>query len=196
MVAGKPEVPNSVRTLRRYWKDRSVSLTPALIFDELMGESHRTTVMLASALLDDTLTFRLGRALVIELDGKQLEYIFRFEGPLGTFSSRTEITCLFGIIDGVTRAQLDDIREMRNACAHSTKPLSFASKELTNVAKRIYKVTPERPGIMTPPRWRARFVVEVMYLWQIIEIGREQGIERISQTVEEILASRTASPDK
>ena|ERR1700693_3586761 len=196
MVAGIPEVPNPVRALRRYWKDRSTSLTPALIFDELMGESHRATVMLGAALLDDTLTYRISESLVIKPDEKQFDYIFRFEGPLGTFSARIEIAYLFELIDGVTRGQLDDIREMRNACAHSTKHMSFATNELINVARRVYKITPERPGEMTPKRRQARFALEVLYLWQVIQKGRKQGIKHIGQVIGELLAEQPPSSDK
>jgi hypothetical protein len=128
----------SVKTLRGYYKEKLSTVTLDQIYDELYGESDRAKIILVSTLLEDALIFRISQHLSFKPTDDELDYIFRFEGPLGTFSSRTELAYMFGFIDKTTREQLYIIREMRNACAHSKKKISFSTPELFNVSKRIF----------------------------------------------------------
>jgi hypothetical protein len=169
---------NSVKTLRTYYKNRNVPPSPEYLSAELQGESDRAIVILLSALLDETLTLLIGRRLAFEATETQYDHVFRFEGPLGTFSSRIEIAYLFGFIDELTRSQLDDIREMRNACAHTKHQIDFGVTELANVAKRLFRprgVTPLESD--TRKEIRGAFVMEFTFIYHILlEGSREKGI--------------------
>lgn len=89
--------------------------------------------------LDDMLTRLLVSKIDAALDDKSLDHIFRFEGPLGSFSARIGIAYLFRFIDDVSRNQLSLIREVRNACAHSPHAIAFATKELAAVTRRFLR---------------------------------------------------------
>jgi DNA-binding MltR family transcriptional regulator len=89
-------------------------------------------------LLDDLLTACLSKRFCISPTEKEVSAAFRFEGPLGTFSAKMEVACLFGFIEDETYQQLYIIREMRNACAHSKRSVDFSSKAIINVVRKLF----------------------------------------------------------
>jgi hypothetical protein len=133
------ETPGSVKNLRRYWKNRKILPDPVQLVMDLSKESDRSLIILCATILDDMLTNLIARNIALNMEDKEYDTIFRFEGPLGSFSSRIEIAYLFNLIDDISRSQLNDIREMRNACAHSKRTMTFATKELESVAKRLIR---------------------------------------------------------
>lgn len=173
--------PKSVKSLRAYYKDRLAAVSDAQLMAELNGESDRAAVILASSILDDVLTFRLCKSFWFSPDEQQFNHAFRSEGPLGTFSARIELAFLFGFIDELTRSQLDDIREMRNACAHSHRPIDFSVLELANVAKRLFH--PRGVATLnehTRAGIKGAFIMEFAILYHILlEGSRKAGIAKV-----------------
>jgi hypothetical protein len=186
--------PNAVKTLRRHWKRKDLP-NPALLAKELHAESDRAAVVLSSAILDDALTYRLINAFSVKPTDDEIDYIFRFEGPLGSFSSKIEIAYLFGCIDDNTRSQLNDIREMRNACAHTKQIISFELPELANVAKRLFHPR----GLVvskldTREQIRRAFIIEVLAILSVlVEGSREKGHATVAEVIS---ALQAPSPDK
>jgi hypothetical protein len=111
-------IPGSVKTLRAYHKERISSINFDEVLARLNNESDRAKVILLAAILEDVLAYRIETCINVNLTEQQWEHIFRFEGPMGSFSSKIEIAYVFGFIDINTAKQLDTMREMRNACAH------------------------------------------------------------------------------
>jgi hypothetical protein len=171
-------VPGSVKTLRDYYKEPIGSIDFDKLHEELNNESDRAKIILLSSILDDMLTYRMEHCININLTEKQWEYIFRFEGPMGTFSSKIEIAYVFGCIDIKTAKQLNTMREMRNACAHSKYTLSFDAPELANVAKHLFKPI----GVFSPKEDTAQgirdaFIAEMPILFRTLVTGsREDAI--------------------
>jgi DNA-binding MltR family transcriptional regulator len=163
--------PGSIKTLRRYWKNRIAPRDPTGLASELVNESDRAIVILVATILDDALTELLAKRIIISLDQKQLDYIFRFEGPLGSFSSRIEVAYLFGFIDNNTRSHLTDIREMRNACAHSKQEMTFATKELLNVATRLSGSLRANTRAEVRLAFLAEFIILVHVLAQEVNVA-------------------------
>lgn len=187
--------PGSVKTLRRFYKDRLSMPDSSKLIAELSGESDRASIILMASMLDEALTFRLSKALPFLPSETEYEEIFRLEGPLGTFSSRMEIACLFGFIEDETYQQLNIIREMRNACAHSKLTLTFAEPALANVAKRLFKPL----GLMDLPAegregLKAAFTVERIFVYySLLRGSRKEGTKAVAQMLD---AARAPSPDK
>ena len=92
----------------------------------------------------------LGQSLLeIELDSLLRPHFFRkddatwekltsgIEGPLSSFNSKIVVAHAFGIYNDVIRDGLNTVRQIRNAFAHSNRPLKFSNKliidELTTV---------------------------------------------------------------
>jgi hypothetical protein len=189
--------PKSVKSLRAYYKDRTAPASIDHLTQEVTGESDPAFVILLASILEDVLIHRVAKHLSFTPNETEFDHIFRFEGPLGTASARIEIAYLFGFIDERTRGQLDDIREMRNACAHSKQQMDFGVPVLANVAKRLFHpqgiahlIEDSRNGI------RRTFFMEFLFLHQILlEGSRERG----EASVRAELLTRGAvipSPDK
>jgi DNA-binding MltR family transcriptional regulator len=104
---------------------------------ELDAESDRACIILMANILDDALKYRISKCLIFALTEAEFDKVFRFEGPLGTFSGRMEMACIFGFVDEYTYRRLDIIRELRNACAHSLRAMTFSDASIANVAKRL-----------------------------------------------------------
>jgi hypothetical protein len=198
LTSRKKSTPNSVRSLRAYWRDRMVPPDIAAIAAELRGESDRASVILMAALLDDALVFMISGKFLDLPNKNEAEYIFRPDGPLGSFSARAEISYLFGFIDEQAYGQLDDIREMRNACAHTKQPMSFSVAALANVAKRLCYprgIWPLEDD--TPHGIREAFIREAVIFHQIIIDGsRERGLATATKVMQDLLASLPPLPDK
>jgi hypothetical protein len=88
MAKGKP---NSVRRLGRYWKNRVDWPDAHWLANEIQNESDRTAIILFATLLDDTLITRLSAIFGAKLHSDEFDHIFRYEGPLGRFSSRISL---------------------------------------------------------------------------------------------------------
>jgi hypothetical protein len=130
--------PNSVKSLRAYYKDKLTPPDAEKFEAEIIGESDRAFVILIASILEDSLAFSISKHLTFQPTEAQYDHVFRQNGPLGSFSFKIEVAYLFGFIDERMRSQFDDMREMRNACAHSKHPMDFGIPQLANVAKRIF----------------------------------------------------------
>jgi hypothetical protein len=99
------------------------------------GNDRAVAITLAALLegaLESALSYRLGR-LSIE-DAKDL---FGGNGPLGSFSAKNRIGAAIKILGPNTRKEINCIRDIRNAFAHATKDISFATKEIGIVCERL-----------------------------------------------------------
>lgn len=150
------------------------------VFKELQGESDRAAVILVAAHLEDSLMIKVMSRMRKPPDGSTIEYyddVFAPNRPLGSFSAKIDAAYFFEIIDDTMRAQLNDVREMRNACAHSQHPISFADSALVNVCKRIFAPT----GVMQieagagPKEIRLAFVLEYVILELSIFLGSQEA---------------------
>lgn len=198
---GRPVVlsynePGSVRTLRQSYRGKLNLPTTEQFVKELIGESDRAAVILASSLLDDLLANAIAMKMPFEILASDLETIFRQSGPLGSFSARIEIACLFGIIEGDTFRQLTILREMRNACAHSKHTIDFKPPVLANVALHFF-TNGSTPEALIKNNMKLAFCTEVAFLAVVLShSSRTEALDLRRTTVSELLAEIKASPGK
>ncbi len=190
--------PASIKTLRRSYKDRLKLPDQYNLQGELAGESERASIILLATLLDDALITRLSQCLCFRPEESEFEHVFRFEGPLETFSARMEIACLFGFIDDATYQQLNIIREMRNACAHSKHAMVFSDPVLANVTKRLFQplgFLPQPPRD-DPKELKGGFIVEGIFIFHTLISGsRVEGAKIVTENLRAAAAAVAASPD-
>ncbi len=189
--------PNSVKTLRRAYKDKTTRPNTEKLLAELKGESDRAAIIHISALLDDALSITIAKKFCFEPIGGEFDRCFRFDGPLGSFSSKIEIACLFGVIDDRLAQQWTLIREMRNACAHSKHALTFSDDELANVAVRLGKPLGEFDFDNSNQQTRKySFIIKAMFTFTILNRGsREQAWDLMAEMLKKHSAP-SSSPDK
>jgi hypothetical protein len=164
--------PKAVDKLRKYYQESLSEINTDEVIRELHGESDRAKVILSSTILEDMLDYCIERRVVVDASASKFRYIFRFEGPLGTFSSKIEIAYIFGFITRSLARQLHLMREMRNACAHSKFRLSFDAPELADVVKLIFHpIGMTKLKEDTPEGIRTTFLEELTIILQTLIHG-------------------------
>jgi DNA-binding MltR family transcriptional regulator len=193
------DTPAAIKALRKSYKDHRLP-NPVKIPLDLSRETDRSSIILMASILDNALATRIAESLCFSPNNSEFDYIFRFEGPMATFSARMEIACIFGLIEDATYEQLNIIREMRNACAHSRHVLTFADPTLSTVAKRLSLsdgVTPflesefDRPELI-----KLAFILEGAFVLTSIFDGRKTAREKISKMISERPRPHGPLPDK
>ena len=137
---------------------------------EFDRESDRAAVILASALIDDTL-----REL---LDGYLLscpsssDPLFDGNGPMSSFSSRIELSYRLGLISRDFASGLNILRRIRNSFAHDLAGCSFESQSVrgrVDALCRLSKATESQVDNIDRYSWkkpRDRFCYVIGYfLW-------------------------------
>jgi DNA-binding MltR family transcriptional regulator len=113
--------------------------------DNLSTEGDRGAAILAAtmleALLEELLTTKMR-----PLNKSQKSVLFDGDSPLATFSAKIKIAHAFSIISDDVCANLDLIREIRNAFAHAKRNLSFSTKEVSDVCARL-RLLDRLPGV-------------------------------------------------
>ena len=87
------------------------------------------------------------------------------------YSARMEIACVFGFIEDATYQQLNIIREMRNACAHSKHAMVFSDPILANVAKRLFHPLGFIPQPEAGEDIKGAFLIEGILLFNTLLYG-------------------------
>jgi hypothetical protein len=126
--------------------------------NELLGENDRAAAILGGTLLDVNVEAVLKRHMG-SMSAEDEENLFSGNGPLATFSARIRIASAFGLINADQRSNLDYVRELRNAFAHSFRPMRFADPEVRAVCD-LFRITSTAATRATKPK--IRFVLAVM----------------------------------
>jgi len=104
----------------------------SLFLTELMDESDRAAIVLGVAQIDVLLEEVLKKKLTLARSE-----VFDFKGPLGTLSSRIELSYALGLLDSDFRIKLDILRNIRNACAHNIKNVNLASGSIASQIQEL-----------------------------------------------------------
>lgn len=186
--------PSSYQSLRAYYNISMLSQDPAVMARDLQRESDRAMVVVGASLLEDGLREMI-RTKFRVMNGEKLKSlrIFDHDGPIGSFSKKITMGYALGLIDEQTVKELTDIREMRNACAHSFRPIDFATPELANVCKRLFSTDEnlfkmEAGGDLA--KMRLGFVTAFVSLMTVISHGsREEARTILSGTLSDLAKS-------
>lgn len=121
--------------------------------DDFLGEKHeRPLIIVGASKIDDLLMRILTKYLLPSKEKEEKDELLSGDNPLSTFSSRIKMTYRLGIIDEELFKILEQVRKIRNKCAHGiefdirSSPVREHLNELRKmVASRdSYKLTIER----------------------------------------------------
>jgi len=101
------------------------------------NEPDRSVAILGSALIEDQLGSMLGMFLVPDTNKAKL---FATYGPLSTFSARTEMAYLLGLIPKDIHDDIDYVRKIRNHFAHKIENVSFDKSPVFDLATNLRAV--------------------------------------------------------
>lgn len=103
----------------------------------LSRESDHTTVILGTALVETALRMAIRARMYPGLSKTDEAFLFEGDAPLATFSAKTRLAFAFEVIDADMRAELDRLRDIRNAFAHSKSFLTFSTVEVAQVCASL-----------------------------------------------------------
>jgi hypothetical protein len=89
-----------------------------------LTESDRGCALIAGSLAENSLQYII-RVRAFQLRQNEIDEIFGYEAPLGSFSAKVKVAHALGMIDNDLRSDFDRIREIRNAFAHSRVSITF-----------------------------------------------------------------------
>lgn len=101
----------------------------------LLTESDRGCALMASAYLDELLKRHLQHYLVLTSELKKT--MFNFNGSLGTFSSRINMSYAIGKLPRSYQKDLHRIRDIRNIFAHSAEPMAFDTLAISKICAKL-----------------------------------------------------------
>lgn len=166
--------------------------------DTVVRETDRGTVILLSTAVEDMLDKRI-RAEMVPLSRDETTRLFGADAVLSTFSAKIKIAQAMGYIDRETARICDLVREMRNACAHSRRAISFSNHELSDVMSVAFDyLGDERMGRSDYKRMdylgKLHFIWLISYLMHVIRTGsKESGIKLVNGLIADANAEAQAA---
>ena len=134
-------VPSTIAALKKLAKEKPGLGDIIFLADYLKKVEDRAAAIIANTQVEDALEDAIASKLV-PLNATEYSDLFTGAQPLASFGAKTKFAFALGIIGKQTRSELDTIRWIRNAFAHSRKPLWFDTKEVAAACERL--TLPER----------------------------------------------------
>lgn len=174
-----------LNSLKAFYNDPFKDRDPNALFADLERESDRSAVVIMASVLEDGLKLAIAKRMNMRklADIKELDDIFGFDRPMGSFSDKIKVAYAFHVIEKQTHDQLNIIRELRNACAHSQYPISFATPELREYTMELFKPSNEPfidPNDIDDENLKDAFLTETMAIGVCLSEGtRQQARDRL-----------------
>ena len=152
-------------SLQRLTRERWTPDDYDKVAGELLEGSDRASAIIGAAIAEDALVDALvSRFQKMATD--DIDKLFYAEtAPLQTFSAKIRIGHAMGIYGLKLRAQLDIIRTVRNAFAHSMRPLEYEYPLIKDKVARLRQIELTEMGLSnTAPILRGRFVANCVDL--------------------------------
>ena len=102
------------------------------VMQEINHGSERSVVLVIGAVIEDRLQSAIEQLLTHLTEDEKVDF-FGENGPAGDFASRIKISYAMGAIPKWMRDDINIIREIRNAFAHSQLQISFDDKEVADL---------------------------------------------------------------
>lgn len=99
------------------------------IKEELKKESDRGCALVSAAYIEAELK-KMISSFLVEMSSSETKEIFSFNGPIGTFSSKIKLAYSMGLISKDISFSIDQLRAIRNICAHLEKPFDFDKENI------------------------------------------------------------------
>lgn len=117
-----------------------------VLLENLLEESGRGAILIATAHADDFLTELIKTTLPNELSKKERERLLNYPGHLSSFSAKIELAYAFRLISKTLRDSLNALRKVRNDAAHSSLP--FDLFELQQKMESVYDLGNNSPIVI------------------------------------------------
>jgi DNA-binding MltR family transcriptional regulator len=157
-------------------------------------ETDRGCALMTAAFLESEIESLIKEKLLGT--NKEVEKLFEFNGPLGTFSSKAKLSYALGLISKSIFQDLEIIRNIRNDFAHNYKFIDFST---TSIKEKISKLK-SHLNVMTIETVRELFEITALAILSEIHAGiklatkfKEKSNLQLSTIEKEALNQQTIS---
>ena len=169
--------PAYLKNLKAYARGPQDRTNVAALMGAFQAESDRGAIILTATSLEDILEWGItARMPNLMLDSSIKDSIFGINGSVGTFSNKIQMAYALGLIDRQARNEIDLIREMRNACAHSRKPISLDQPALKAVCLQVLGEVGTALTTDTATALRLAFMLKATMLEEQVVSGKRISI--------------------
>ena len=141
----------------------------AVILEFLHTKSDRGRTLLGAAMLQSALEGAIRPFLVGDLSKGYEETLFDGDGPLAGFSRVIRVAYAFGIIDKNMERELQYVREIRNAFAHSRISFDFETPQVKAVCELFAKHYTDAPELkLSIDHPRMKFIGCVTAIFKVL----------------------------
>ncbi|MBX9773657.1 MAG: MltR family transcriptional regulator [Xanthobacteraceae bacterium] len=130
------------------------------VLEDAQDGPDRFAVIVTATVLESALTQLLLQKLRVN-DRTVITSLYEGGGPLSNFSGKIKLGFVLNLYDDVTRDNLECIRRIRNAFAHSPLNLLFTTPQVIRECEKLY-VPRSFPDEITSRQLYIRYCVEVM----------------------------------
>lgn len=110
---------------------------------KLLGESDRGAIIIGATYIEDQLSFLIDKTLPSDENKKYRNRLFKYPGPLSSFSAKIELSYAFRLIDKNLYNSLNILRQIRNKAAHVSE--EFQLKNYENERTEMLSFGPSIP---------------------------------------------------
>jgi hypothetical protein len=125
------------RSLKSFIKAAPNKRELAQLMDEINTGSDRAMAIVTAVMIENALADAI-QARFVRLSTEDRAAIFEGMAPLSSFSSKIKVGFAPGIYVKRIRHDLDRVREIRNAFAHSRRPISFETPAIRTVCESLW----------------------------------------------------------
>jgi hypothetical protein len=102
-------------------------------------------------------------------------FSYDYRGPISDFSAKIKVGYAMGIYGPKTRSDLDLIRDIRNAFAHSLQPISFKTGEVGEMCERFQTKSRVRITVVGVEKTaRQRYIEITILLAGLLKVALQQ----------------------
>ncbi len=142
------DLPAYIRNFNEYTRS-NLTVDDALAFEaEAYGFNDRARTIILGSVLESALEEFLRSKTRPSLNSDDRNALFDLSGPLGNFSSKILVGYAFNWYGPNTRHDMDLVRLMRNAFAHSQKNMDFEAPAVAAMCAQLR--APESQGAKIP----------------------------------------------
>jgi hypothetical protein len=145
-MADEPAYIRNLRTLSR--ADPKIENLEALEHEMYTSGSDRARAVLLGSLVEDHLERLIASKMRDDLNSPDRKRLFEYDGVVSSFSSKIIIAYAMKFIGPITKFDLDLIRTLRNAFAHSRISFDFEAPEVRAVCDQLKP--PDLPESVSP----------------------------------------------
>lgn len=162
---------SSIATLKALSRQKIVSADDYVrVIVGIHELDDRSFALVQGAMVEFALETALQRSMRT-LNTEDANSLFTGFGPLSTFSAKILVGYAFQIFGIRARSDLEKVKEIRNAFAHSLMPLSFEQEQVANVCRLFYGPTRWEDVDPTADPPRLLFFLACGWLWSNLFIG-------------------------